>query len=180
MNILNEQLIAEELAAICVIPQNVVDDTEYDIWGAVKPELAKAIARAYDAACIFGVNAPTTFPPRSSRPQRPRAMSSLATCTRTRPTTRNSSSRPPRLVATQGYNVSAAAVGPGWEFRTAATRTTALTNNPVGDTMFPLILAGMPIRAKPSVLECGRDRLHRRHRGRLEPGPGRHPEGYHA
>jgi HK97 family phage major capsid protein len=63
MNIANQQLIAEELATICVIPQNVVDDSEYDIWAAVRPELAKSIARAYDQAVLFGVNAPTTFPP---------------------------------------------------------------------------------------------------------------------
>src|SRR5262245_19685210 len=58
MQIGNKTLIAEELATICVIPQNVVDDAEYDLWGAVKPELAKAIARAYDEAVMFGINAP--------------------------------------------------------------------------------------------------------------------------
>ena len=63
MQILNQQLIAEELATICVIPQNVVDDSEYNMWDAVRPELAKSIARAYDQAVMFGLNAPTTFPP---------------------------------------------------------------------------------------------------------------------
>ena len=149
MQILNEVLIAEELAAICVIPQNVVDDSNYDLWDAVRPELAKAIARSYDAACLFGVNAPTTFPPSLV------AAATTAGVVVSGDVYANATDNPAlvlqaaTIVAQQGYNVSAAAVGPGWEFRTAASRTTALSNNPVGGSMFPLILAGMPIRTRP-------------------------------
>ena len=42
----------------------MVDDAEYDVWGAVKPQISAAIARAYDAAVLFGLNAPSQpFPP---------------------------------------------------------------------------------------------------------------------
>jgi hypothetical protein len=149
MAIGNKQIIAEELATIAVIPENVVDDSEYDLWAAVRPELAKAIARAYDMAVLFGVNAPTTYPPDlvSAATTAGNVISgdTYATVTDNAQLVLQAAS----LVATQGYNVNKAAVAPGWQFRVAASRTTALTNNPVGDAMFPLVLAGMPIRVNP-------------------------------
>jgi hypothetical protein len=149
MQITNKQLIAEELAAICVLPQNVVDDSEYDIWGSVKPELAKSIARAYDAAVIFGVNAPTTFPPAlvAAATTAGNVVSAdvYANATDNAKLVLEAAS----MVSTQGYNVSHACVGPGWQFRVSAAMTNALSNNPVGGAMFPLLLAGMPIRVNP-------------------------------
>ncbi len=149
MQILNQQLIAEELATICVIPQNVVDDSEYDMWSAVKPELSKAIARAYDQAVMFGVNKPTTFPPDlvSAATTAGNVVSgdTYASATDNPKLVLQAAS----LVAGQGYNVSKAAVAPGWQFRVAASMTTALSNNPTGGEMFPLLLAGMPIRVNP-------------------------------
>jgi hypothetical protein len=150
MNILNQQLIAEELATICVIPQNVVDDSEYDLWAAVRPELAKAIARAYDQAVLFGVNKPTTFPPdlvsAATTAGNVASGDVWLAATDNPALVLNAAS----LVAAQGYNVNAVAVSPGWEFRTAAHRTNVLQNNPVGaDTPFPLLLAGMLVRTKP-------------------------------
>lgn len=149
MQILNQQLIAEELATICVIPQNVVDDAQYNMWEAVRPELAKSIARAYDQAVMFGVNAPTTFPPSLVAAATTAGLvvsgDTFANATDNTALVLEAAS----LVSTQGYNVNRASVSPGWQFRVAAARTTALTNNPVGDEMFPLLLAGMPIRVNP-------------------------------
>ena len=55
-------LTAEEIATIVVIPENVLDDSDYDIWANVRPRLVEAIGAAFDKAVLFGVNRPATFP----------------------------------------------------------------------------------------------------------------------
>ena len=53
---------AEELAVIVPVPENVIDDTDYDIWGEVRPRIAEAIGARIDAAILFGTNKPAGFP----------------------------------------------------------------------------------------------------------------------
>jgi HK97 family phage major capsid protein len=57
----NKFLIAEEIAVIVPIPEAYLDDSEFDIWGEVKPKISEAFAIAIDAATIFGVNKPDTW-----------------------------------------------------------------------------------------------------------------------
>ena len=53
---------AEELAVIVPIPEAVLDDADYDIWGEVKPRVMEAMGVAFDRAVLYGTNAPASWP----------------------------------------------------------------------------------------------------------------------
>ena len=52
---------AEEIACIVPIPEAVLDDADYDIWGEVRPRVQEAFGKVIDAAILFGVNKPSTW-----------------------------------------------------------------------------------------------------------------------
>lgn len=58
----NVFLNAEEIACIVPIPEAVIDDTDFDLWGEIKPDIEEAFGRVIDAAIFFGVNKPATWP----------------------------------------------------------------------------------------------------------------------
>ena len=55
-------LTAEEIAVIIPIPEAVLDDASYDIWGALKPQIIEAFGIAIDSAVFFGTNKPASYP----------------------------------------------------------------------------------------------------------------------
>ena len=56
-----KKIYAEEIAVIVPIPEAVLDDADYDIWGEVKPRLTEAFGKVIDAAILFGTNKPSTW-----------------------------------------------------------------------------------------------------------------------
>lgn len=56
-----KKIFAEEIAVIVPIPEAVLDDSDYDIWGEVRPRLTEAFGKVIDGAILFGTNKPTTW-----------------------------------------------------------------------------------------------------------------------
>ena len=52
---------AEEVAAIIPIPQAVLDDADYDIFGEARPALVEAFSKVITGAVLYGTNIPTSW-----------------------------------------------------------------------------------------------------------------------
>lgn len=56
-----KMIVAEEIAVIVPISEAVLDDSEYDIWGEVRPRLVEAFGKKIDGAILFGEDKPTSW-----------------------------------------------------------------------------------------------------------------------
>lgn len=56
-----KKIYAEEIAVIVPIPEAVLDDSDYDIWGEVRPRLQEAFGKVIDAAILYGTDKPTSW-----------------------------------------------------------------------------------------------------------------------
>jgi HK97 family phage major capsid protein len=58
----NKYLNAEELACIIPISDAVLDDSAYNVFTQIQPEIEAAFARKLDGAALFGVDKPASWP----------------------------------------------------------------------------------------------------------------------
>lgn len=56
-----KNLVAEEIAVIVPIHENTLADSNFDIWGEVRPLVSQEFGRVLDAAVFFGTNKPVTW-----------------------------------------------------------------------------------------------------------------------
>lgn len=139
----NKSLVAEELAVIVPIPDAVVEDTDWDIWAAVRPLVARAFARRIDRAIFFGQAAPTSFG--TGLVARATAAGQVI------PATTDAAADllgAAEAVALTEHIATGAVVRPGWQFSAARQRTQELVANPL-DSTYPMSIAGMGIRTNP-------------------------------
>lgn len=57
----NTTIHAEELAVIIPVPEAVIADANFDVFGELRPHLATAFGKALDNAVLFGINKPATW-----------------------------------------------------------------------------------------------------------------------
>ncbi len=57
----NKYIVAEELAVIVPIKENLLNDADVDIWAQVRPRIEEAFGKAIDEAIFTGVNKPLGF-----------------------------------------------------------------------------------------------------------------------
>lgn len=57
----NKFITAAELAVIIPIPEAVLDDSSYDIWGQIRPRIEEAFGKKIDQAIFLGKDKPTEW-----------------------------------------------------------------------------------------------------------------------
>lgn len=57
----NKQLVAEELAVILPVPEALIADSAYDLFGEMRPLIIEALGAKLDDAVLFGDDAPSSW-----------------------------------------------------------------------------------------------------------------------
>ncbi|HWP55459.1 MAG TPA: phage major capsid protein [Pyrinomonadaceae bacterium] len=57
----NKYLNAEEVTVVVPIPDTVLQDSEFDLWGQAKPRIVEAVGAVIDGAIFFSTNKPDTW-----------------------------------------------------------------------------------------------------------------------
>jgi HK97 family phage major capsid protein len=55
-------IVAEPIAIILPVPDDVLDDSEYDLWAAMRPRIIEAFHQRIDNAIVWGQNRPQSWP----------------------------------------------------------------------------------------------------------------------
>lgn len=58
----NKIITAEEIAVIVPIPDAVIADSQFDLWGQIRPLVRQAFGQVIDAAILHGTNKPSSWP----------------------------------------------------------------------------------------------------------------------
>ena len=58
----NVFIVAEPLAITIPVPDDVLDDSEYDIWQSISPKIREAFNARIDGAAVWGVRRPVSWP----------------------------------------------------------------------------------------------------------------------
>lgn len=58
----NSLITAEEIAVIVPVPDAVLADSQFDIWGQIRPLVRQAFGQVIDQAILYGVNKPASWP----------------------------------------------------------------------------------------------------------------------
>lgn len=58
----NKIITAEEIAVIVPIPDAVIADAQFDLWGQIRPIVRQAFGQVIDAAILHGTNKPSSWP----------------------------------------------------------------------------------------------------------------------
>lgn len=58
----NKQITAEEIAVIVPVPDAVLADSSFDIWGQIQPLVRQAFGQVIDNAILHGTNKPSSWP----------------------------------------------------------------------------------------------------------------------
>lgn len=146
-----DDLVVEELAAILPVPQAVVDDcTEngFPLLDYIRPELVRAMSVKLDDAVLWGQ--PGTRPDSLGVPVVQHATDAGNVVPEDPADLALSLFDAATRVSTQGYNVTGAALGPGYQWIAAKQRTTQFQANPVGaSSPFVSTLGGMQLAVDP-------------------------------
>lgn len=58
----NKYITAEEIAVIVPVPDNVIADSEYDLWAQIRPLVTQAFGQVIDKAMLYGIGKPASWP----------------------------------------------------------------------------------------------------------------------